>query len=212
MHYPLANTNDLVYFFQIRKLMEKPIERYTSTYLSCWEGPPKCTCLDLPASFYKNTLRSCYILRGALCGAALLLTPWGTKCGAIGLSQGTQEKKFMLVWVSLQGQDSDLSVGGWGWAQAVSGFLLYFLRVPPLCCAQVAVYLQMEWDYTHVPYVRLCDECRLFVFIPIRESVYCPLTATFHTAFYASIQHVLLKKNSLNEEKILPLWESNLKQ
>lgn len=43
-----------------------------------------------------------------------------------------------------------------------------------------------------------CDKCRLLIFITIRESVYCLLTATFYSAFYASIQHVLYQKKKKN--------------
>lgn len=86
------------------------------TYLSCWESPPKCTCLDFPASLCKNALRSYYILRGVLHRAALLLTPWEAKCGAFALSQGAQKEKLVLAWVSLGGPvlAQELCVGGWG--------------------------------------------------------------------------------------------------
>lgn len=209
MHYPLANTNELVYFFQIRKLMEKPVERYTYTYLSCWEIPPKCTCLDFPASFCKNALRSYYILRGVLRGAALLLTPWEAKCGAFALSQGAQEEKLVLVWVSLGGpvlaQELCGRVGtGHGECQ---GFFLYFLRAPPLCCAWVAIYLQIAWDYTHVWRMQV---------ICIHS---CKRICLLHFNWYLSLCILCLhsacslkKKIPWMRKEISPLSESNLKQ
>lgn len=82
-----------------------------------------------------------------------------------------------------------------GLAQSATGFLLYLLRAMPLYCDRLAIYLTIVGDYTNLPYVRLCNECWVFVFISIRESVYCLLMVT-------SIQHyVLYGKFSLNEEE-----------
>lgn len=50
MHYPLANTNELVYFFQIRKLMEKPIEIHIHISILL-RKPPKMYMLRLSCFF-----------------------------------------------------------------------------------------------------------------------------------------------------------------
>lgn len=116
------------YFFSNQKIDGKTYRQIHIHISIFWEIPQKCTCLGPLASFYKNILRSYYILREVLCGSALLLTPWEAKCGAFALGQGTQEKKLMLVWVSLQGPvlAQVLAVGGWEQAQPVPRLLPLF--------------------------------------------------------------------------------------
>lgn len=94
-----------------------------------------------------------------------------------------------------------------GLAQSATGFLLYLLRAMPLYCDRLAIYLTIVGDYTNLPHVRLCNECRVFVFISIRESVYCLSMLLQFNVMFSMVNFPWMRK-----KVSFPLSEIKLKQ